>query len=100
MTGTEFYSLLRNLYQKDSQFFYGNYSSKKWLPQDDNKPSFQFKGKKQTKSIPFEWLVHAKEAQNRGEQIHRKWFNELNHSCNSNDCRASVAMWLLEQHGE
>ena len=54
--------------------------------------------KDNVKSIPKLWLVDAKNAQNGGETINRNWFNHHFNRNNFNDCRASVARWLLQNH--
>ncbi|MDX6189305.1 hypothetical protein SGQ83_08110 [Flavobacterium sp. Fl-318] len=95
MTGIEFYTFLRSNYIQDGQQLYGNYSFKKWLHKKDSQ-SFQFNGNKPLKSIPKNWLIDAKNAKNRGEKIDRNWFNNFYEKQNFNDCRASVAIWLIE----
>lgn len=100
MTGIDFYNFLRSYYTQNGQVLYGNYSFKQWLLKNDNTCSFQFNGNNPVKSIPKTWLVDAKDAQNAGVQIERNWFNEFYNSNNSNDCRASIAIWLLENHNK
>ncbi|MFD2937864.1 hypothetical protein [Spirosoma flavum] len=100
MTGTEFYDYLRSYYTMDGQAIYGNYSFKQWLLKANNSHSFQFNGNNPIKSISRVWLVDAKNARNAGEQIDRNWFNTFYNTDSNNDCRASVAVWLLENHDD
>lgn len=97
MDGSEFCNFLQSIYTRQDQLLYGNFSFEKWLPKD-NTYSFQFMGKTQRKSIPQNWLIDAKNAQGRGEVINRNWFNNNYNEKNFNDCRASIAMWLLKSH--
>lgn len=97
MNGQNFYISLLNFYNTAGKHLYGNYSFSGWL-QKNNSRSFQFNGKTQKKSIPQSWLVAAKDAQNNGTIITREWFNNQFNESNCNDCRASVAMWLLKNH--
>jgi hypothetical protein len=98
MNGIEFYEFLRNVYQENGQELYGNFTFNSWLPKRDETYSFRFNGKSQLKSVPKAWLVDAKNAQNNGEVINANWFNTFYNRNNNNDCRARVAVWLLENH--
>ncbi len=98
MTGVEFYDLLSEHYMQQGQPLFGNFSFENWLEKSKNSSSFQFRGKSQLKSIPKNWLIDTKDASNRKETIDRKWFNNQYNAKNFNDCRASVAIWLLENH--
>ena len=97
MNGQNFYNRLVTSYNNAGQYLYGNYSFSAWLTKGTSH-SFQFKGKNQKKSIPQEWLIAARDAQNNGIIITRDWFNKQFSESNNNDCRASVAMWLLNNH--
>ncbi|WP_123923437.1 hypothetical protein [Flavobacterium tructae] len=97
MTGIEFYTFLQSIYTQDGQPLYKNYSFKKWLHKKDSQ-SFQFNGNKAVKSIPKYWLIDSKNAKNRGEKIDRNWFNNFYKQQNFNDCRASIAIWLIEKY--
>ncbi|WP_298137124.1 hypothetical protein [Flavobacterium sp.] len=98
ITGEEFYNLLRKKYNVDGQKLYGNYSFKKWLKKESDSYSFQFNGNNPLKSVPKNWLVEAKDVKNKGGTINRNWFNEHFQKTNFNDCRASVAIWLIENN--
>ena len=98
MTGAQFYAFLRQLYILNGQPLYGNYSFRRWLQKNDGSFSFQFNGNNPRKAVPENWLIDSKNAQNRGEFIDRKWFNTFYGEEYFNDCRASIAIWLLENH--
>jgi len=98
MSGEEFYQHLRKVYQRDGQKLYDNYVFYRWLPKQDGTNSFQFHGNNPKKSVPKIWLVDAKNAMNEGIVIHRNWFNEHFDNQNFNDCRASIALWLLNNY--
>ena len=98
MSPIQFFNFLRKHYTINGQHLYGNYSFSQWLLKKDNTLSFQFNLLKQKKAIPQQWLTEAKDALNRGVKVDREWFNTQYGSKHNNDCRASVALWLLEQH--
>jgi|GEM_PF-3073324 hypothetical protein len=106
MNGEDFYTLLRKVYHDNkNQHIYDNRHFVRWLPKKNvGTSNFQFKfpsknnEKDNVKSIPKLWLVDAKNAQNGGETINRNWFNHHFNRNNFNDCRASVARWLLQNH--
>ncbi|WP_395056168.1 hypothetical protein [Flavobacterium sp.] len=83
---------------EDGQPHYANYSFNSWLEQNNDLNSFKFNGNNPMKSIPKAWLIDAKNAMNNGENINRNWFNNFYNAENNDDCRASVAMWLLNNH--
>ncbi|MEN2416411.1 hypothetical protein [Flavobacterium mesophilum] len=99
MHGTEFYDFLTEIFLVNGQNLYGNFSFNRWLPKNDGTNSFQFQGITQRKAIPKTWLVDAKNAKNNGEIINRKWFNNFYGNNNYDDCRASVAVYLLTNYG-
>lgn len=98
MNGEEFYQYLMNTYYLGNQHINTDRFFLSWLPKDDGSFSFQFKFLNNIKSIPRAWLVEAKNADNDGEIITRDWFNKHFGQDNLNDCRASLAIWLLNNH--
>jgi len=98
MTGIQFYNFLRLVYNLNGQPLFGNYSFREWILKPDGTYSFQFNGNHPLKSVPKNWIVDAKDAKNAGERINRNWFNNFYNAHNFNDCRASIAIWLLDNH--
>ena len=98
MTSTQLFNVLRTCYTVNGQHLYGNYSFSQWLIKKDGTLSFQFNLLKQKKAIPQQWLIEAKDALNRGVEVDREWFNTQYGRKHNNDCRASVALWLLAYH--
>lgn len=98
MKGIEFYKSLQKKYTKDGRLFYKNYSFKCWLEKSNGTESLQFNLKNSSKAIPKEWIIDAKNAENKKIIIDRDWFNQTYKQKNFNDCRASVLIWLLKNH--
>jgi hypothetical protein len=95
MNGLAFLQFLRNFYQNEGQVLFNQYFFNRWLNKSDGTTSFQFKGCSPKKSIPQNWLIHAKNQLNNGAQIDRDWFRQ---NFQVNDCRVSIALWLLDNH--
>ena len=98
MNGEEFYQFLMEFYHVPNQFIYGNVYFVQWLPKNDGSFNLQFRFLNNEKSIPKQWFVDVKNAMNAGEPINRNWFNIHFDQNNFNDCRASVAIYLLQNH--
>lgn len=95
MDGYTYFLSLMNIYKGNNQFLFGNYSFNAWIKKKDNTFNFQFNGNRPKKSVPQKWLIDGKNAMNKGYNIDRSWF--LN-NFGVNDCRVSVAIWLLHNH--
>lgn len=98
MKGIDFYKSLQKKYSNDGENIYRNYYFNSWLKKNNAAKSLQFKLKSNVKAIPKEWIIDSQNAKNKGEIIDRNWFNRKYNKKNYNDCRASVLMWLLENH--
>jgi len=98
MNGQEFFQFLMQFYYLENQQINGNWHLVRWLPKNDGTFNFQFQFLNNRKSIPQNWLVDAKNAINNGETINRTWLNRRFNESNFNDCRASLAIWLLQNH--
>lgn len=104
MNGEEFYQFLLGFYHIENQDIYDDRQFIKWLPNNEATANFQFRfpsrynRRYNANSIPKRWIVDAKNAKNAGEVINRNWFNIHFNQNNFNNCRATVAIWLVQNH--
>jgi len=104
MNGEEFYQFLREFYHVENQHICDNRQFVRWVPQNDGTFNLKFRfpandnQRYNLKYIPKTWFVEAKNAKNEGVEITRNWFNAHFDEDHFNDCRASMAIWLLENH--
>jgi hypothetical protein len=94
MNGIDFFNFLRQHYQQGI-YLYNTYSFIQWIAKADGTFSFQFTNNP-PKAIPQQWIIAAKNDMNNGIAIDRDWFMQFGE--NANDCRASILMWLLNNH--
>jgi hypothetical protein len=98
MNGQVFFTKIKTIYTRSHTHLYGNYYFEKWLPKKNGKQNYQFEFMGNRKSIPQDWLIQAKNDMNLGVIVDREWFNINFKCCNNDDCRASVAIYLLSNH--
>ena len=81
----------------------GNNIFLSWLHKPNHTFSFRFQFPKKKKkgfnekSIPCRWIIEAKNESNDGVIIDRKWVKKM-YGKSAGDCRATVLIWLLENH--
>lgn len=104
MSGEELYQSLLSLYNTENKFIHNKTQFVGWLDKSDGTKSFQFKfpskdgTRYNIKAIPQTWLINAKNTLNNGKLVDRNWFNNHFNQKNFNDCRATMALWLINNN--